>query len=85
MQRMSIRIEQYDGGEAIYLALDPDGVWASSDFPTELVTLDYNARGGLIGVEVIGSTAKTIAQALLGALVGDADPDLKTKLEPLMS
>ena len=27
---MSIRIETYDGGEVLYFAFDPDGVWARS-------------------------------------------------------
>lgn len=66
---MSFRIEQYDGGEVLYVALDPDGVWAKSEFPDELVTLDYNAQGGLIGVEVIGSIAARGADAIFRAIV----------------
>jgi len=41
---MSIRIESYDGGDALYVAIDPDGTWARSAFPDELVTIDCNAR-----------------------------------------
>ncbi len=62
---MSVRIEQYDGGEVLYIALDPDGVMARSEFPDELLTLDYNAQGGLIGIEAIGSLAREGATALL--------------------
>lgn len=61
---MSIRIEQYDGGEVLYVALDPDGVWAKSEFPDELVTIDYNAQGGIIGVELLGSLARASAGAV---------------------
>lgn len=78
---MSIRIEQYDGGESLYVALDPDGAWARSEFPSEVVTLDYNAQGGLIGVEILGSLAKSAAAALFASVVGpDADDALKAKL-----
>jgi len=78
---MSIRIEQYDGGESLYIALDPDGDWAKSEFPTEVVTLDYNAQGGLIGVEIIGSLARRAADALfLSLTVSQEAEDLKAKL-----
>jgi hypothetical protein len=86
MFSMSIRIEQYDGGDVIYLALDPDGAWAYSEFPTELMTLDYNAQGGLIGIELIGPAAEKVAKALLGSLIDpDADENLREKLAPVMA
>jgi uncharacterized protein YuzE len=66
---VSIRIEQYDGGEVLYIALDPDGIWAKSEFPDELVTVDYNARGGIIGIEAVGSVARTGATSLLDVLM----------------
>lgn len=65
---MSIRVEQFDGGEVLYIALDPDGIWARSDFPDELVTVDYNAQGGVIGIEVIGSLAHRSANAIFAAI-----------------
>ena len=65
---MSIRVEQFDGGEVLYIALDPDGVWARSEFPDELVTVDYNAQGGLIGIEVLGSLAQRSATAIFTAI-----------------
>ena len=66
---MSIRIEQFDGGEVLYIALDPDGVWAKSAFPDDLVTIDYNAQGGVIGIEVLGSMARRGAEAVFNALL----------------
>lgn len=78
---MSIRIEQYDGGESLYIALDPDGAWAKSEFPSELVTLDYNAQGGLIGVELLGSLARKAASALFSSVTeSETEEDLKAKL-----
>jgi uncharacterized protein YuzE len=68
-QAMSVRIEQFDGGEVLYVALDPDGVWARSEFPDELLTIDYNAQGSLIGIEIIGSLARRGAQAIVRAIV----------------
>lgn len=81
---MSIRIELYDGGEVLYIALDPDGVWAKSEFPDELVTLDYNAQGKLIGVEAIGSAAHAGADALLAGVIGDRG-EVRDKLEPVLA
>jgi uncharacterized protein YuzE len=52
---MKIRIEQYDAAEVLYVAIDPDGVWARSDFPTETITVDYDAEGKTIGLEVAGT------------------------------
>jgi len=70
---MSIRIEQYDDGDAMYIALDPDGIWARSDVTEELLTLDYNAQGGLIGIELLGSFAKKTASAMLSSVLEDAN------------
>lgn len=82
---MSIRIEQYDGGEVLYLALDPDGAWSHSEFPDELITLDYNSQGGLIGMELVGSVARRSASGLLEALVGsEADQDLREKISAVL-
>ena len=66
---MSIRIEQFDGGEVLYIALDPDGVWAKSDFPDELLTIDYNSQGRIIGIEALGSIARHGAEAIILALL----------------
>jgi uncharacterized protein YuzE len=86
---MSIRIEQYDGGEVLYIATDPDGIWAKSEFPDELVTIDYNAQGGIIGIEVIGSLARASATAVIDAFVGAEQVEdreaLMTALKPLVS
>jgi uncharacterized protein YuzE len=70
---MSFRIEQFDGGEVLYIALDPDGIWAKSEFPDELVTIDYNAQGGVIGVEIIGSLARRGAAAIFDSIVQAED------------
>jgi uncharacterized protein YuzE len=66
---VSIRIEQFDGGEVLYIALDPDGIWAKSEFPDELLTVDFNAQGGIIGIEVLGSLARRGAEAIIDTLL----------------
>lgn len=66
---MSIRLEQFDGGDVLYIALDPDGAWAKSEFPDELVTVDYNAQGGVIGIEILGSLARRGAEAIVTSLL----------------
>jgi len=63
-----MRIERHDDGEVLYLALDTAGDWARSEFPDELVTLDYNSVGELIGVEVVGSAAAAGMEALVNAV-----------------
>jgi uncharacterized protein YuzE len=70
---MSIRVEQYDDGEVLYIALDPDGIWARSDVTAELLTFDYNAQGGLIGIELLGSLAKKAATAMLTSVLDGAE------------
>lgn len=79
---MSIRIEQFDGGKVLYIALDPDGVWARSEFPDELITLDYNAQGAIIGIEAVGSAAQQGAEALIAAIAGPR-AEVRRALEPL--
>jgi hypothetical protein len=61
---MNLRIEFYDGCEVLQIALDSDGVWHRSEFPDELITLDYNAQDHLIGLEAIGSAARDGAAGL---------------------
>ena len=58
------RVEQYDGGDVLYLAIDPDGVWARSEFPDDLVTVDYDDDDNVIGIEVIGKLAQDARDAL---------------------
>jgi uncharacterized protein YuzE len=70
---VSIRIEQFDGGDVLYIALDADGVWAKSEFPDELVTIDYNAQGAIIGIEALGSLAQRGAEALIQVLIEAKD------------
>lgn len=76
----SNRLEHYDdpqGGMVVYIAIDPDGVWARSAFPDELMTLDYDEQGRLIGIEVIGRLASAVNSGLLQTVV-DAmeDPEV---------
>jgi uncharacterized protein YuzE len=86
---VSIRIEQFDGGEVLYVALDPDGVWAKSEFPDELLTIDYNAQGGIIGIEALGTIARRGAEAIISALLEArelaAPEDVKESLSSLLA
>ena len=63
-----LRIEITDQGKALYLATDPDGVWAKTTRPDDLVTLDWDAQGRVIGIEAIGSAARDAIAAVVGAL-----------------
>lgn len=63
-----LRIEITDKGTALYLAADPDGVWARTTRPDDLVTIDWDAQGRVIGVEAIGSAARNAISACVAAL-----------------
>src|SRR5687767_10442974 len=82
---VSIRIEQFDGGEVLYIALDPDGVWARSEFPDALITVDYNAQGSIIGIEALGSIAQRGAEAIISALLVHDDPGARHAVEDALA
>lgn len=48
------RIEHLNEGEVLYIAIDPDGVWARSEFPDPLITVDYDADDNVIGISPAG-------------------------------
>lgn len=70
---MNLRIEHYDEGEVIYLALDPDGTWAHSQFPADTVTVDFDAHDRIIGIEVVGAAKPTLIEDLVGIVVPEAE------------
>jgi uncharacterized protein YuzE len=87
-----MRIEQYDGDEVLYLAVDPDGVWAKSEFPHDLITVDFNSDGDIIGIEVIGRLARLAREGVLQTVVSPDDPAdveaveaIKKTLQPLLA
>lgn len=63
-----LRVEITDGGTALYLALDPDGIWAKTTRPDDLITVDWDAQGRVIGIEAIGSAAARAIAGLIGGL-----------------
>ena len=64
-----LRVEITDEGTALYVAVDPDGLWARTTRPDDLITIDWDRQGRVIGIEAIGSAARTAIQALIQALV----------------
>jgi hypothetical protein len=48
------RIDELNDGQLLYIALDPDGVWARSEFPHPLITVDYDADDNVIGISPAG-------------------------------
>lgn len=48
------RIDHLNDGQVIYIAIDPDGEWARSEFPQPLITVDYNADDEVIGISSAG-------------------------------
>jgi uncharacterized protein YuzE len=63
-----LRVEITDGGSALYVAVDPDGQWAKTTQPDDLITIDWDRQGRVIGVEAIGSAARRAIQALIHAI-----------------
>jgi hypothetical protein len=48
------RIEHLNDGQVVYIALDPNGLWARSEFPHPLVIVDYDTEGNVIGISPAG-------------------------------
>ena len=65
---MSVRVEQFDGGNVVYVALDPAGVWSRSTFPHPLLTADWDSEGKLIGLSAAGPHARDLLRGLLDSL-----------------
>jgi DNA-directed RNA polymerase specialized sigma24 family protein len=63
-----LRVEITDEGSALYVAVDPDGQWARTTQPDDLITIDWDRQGRVIGVEAIGSAARQAIHALLQAI-----------------
>src|SRR4051794_23615621 len=63
-----LRVEITDDGAALYLAVDPDGLWAKTTRPDDFITVDWDRQGRVIGIEAIGSAARNAIEALVGAL-----------------
>lgn len=63
-----LRIEVLDDGGGLYIAVDPDGIWARSTELDETITADWDAQGRILGLEVAGSTAKEALGGLLSGL-----------------
>src|SRR5581483_5657131 len=43
-----MQIDVRDAGTALYIAVAPGGAWAETTQPDELITVDWDADGGLI-------------------------------------
>lgn len=55
------RIDHLNDGQVLYIAIDPDGEWARSEFPRPLITVDYNADDEVIGISPAGpAVAETL-------------------------
>lgn len=77
------RIEHLNEGQILYIALDPDGVWARSEFPHPLVTVDYDAEDRVIGISPAGPRITSTLDAYKHWLsTGGLDPStLVSELE----
>jgi uncharacterized protein YuzE len=64
----NLRVEITDDAAALYIAVDPDGLWAKTTQPDDLITIDWDRQGRVIGIEAIGSAAYYSIAALLGVL-----------------
>lgn len=63
------RVEITDEGAALYVAVDPDGIWAQSAKPHELITVDADRQGRVIGIEAVGDPARQAITALVRSLL----------------
>lgn len=64
-----LRVEVTDDGSALYIGVDlDDRHWAKTTQPDDLITVDWDLQGHVLGVELIGSAASNAIQALLRAI-----------------
>jgi uncharacterized protein YuzE len=55
-----MKMDFYTESEAVYITFQKKGKWAKSQHPHELLTLDFDNEDRLIGIEAIGSLAKSL-------------------------
>lgn len=78
------RIEQISD-QHVYVAFDPDGEIASTDFSIEFCFIDLDANGNTIGLEAVGPVADAITTSLADAVkqaVGSTPAILERVLQP---
>jgi uncharacterized protein YuzE len=63
--RTTARIEQISD-QHVYVAFDPGGEIASTDFSIEFCFVDVDADGNTIGIESVGPVAEAITTHLRG-------------------
>ncbi len=77
------RIEQISD-DHVYIAFDPDGEIASTDFSVNFCFIDLDANGKTIGLEAVGPVAVSITTHLAAAVkeaVGETPPALEAVLQ----
>lgn len=78
------RIEQISD-QHVYIAFDPDGEIASTDFSIEFCFVDLDADGNPIGLEAVGPVAEAITTHVAAAVreaVGETPEILERALQP---
>ena len=73
-------IEEFDGGNVINVALDPDGTWARSEFPHPLVVVDYDAEDRPIAIQAAGPLAHASAKGAIDVLLEALEPEARQAL-----
>lgn len=68
----SFRIEVVDDATGVYVALDPDGLWSATDELDELVAVDKDGQGRIIGIEASGPAAVGAVEGLVRGLIEGA-------------
>lgn len=70
---MTHRIEQLNQGHILHIALDPDGVWARSEFPDALITVDFGTDDNVIGISAARPAAGRALDAYRTWLLNGGD------------
>ncbi len=66
------RVERFEDGEILNIAIDVQADWSRSEFPHQMLIADYDADGNLIGLEAVGELARQGLDALFEVVLKPA-------------
>jgi hypothetical protein len=67
------RVERFEDGEILNIAINAQAEWARSEFPHPMLIADYDKDGNLIGLEAVGELARRGLDAMFNVVLEPAD------------
>lgn len=67
------RVDRFEEGEILHIAIDAEAEWARSEFPHPLLIVDYDEGGNVIGLEAVGELARKGLKAMFDVVLEPAE------------